>query len=209
MNNTAPCPPELRQIQGKVGDIDRFSGWEVSVLVLLGEDAWIAEALCRLRQQGARMPILALRTDRCVEGACRLLNSDIDAYLPNDCDAQELMAVLAALERRGASVRPNAGEPLELLPLARALRLRNREFQFGPVGFLVISYLVTNRGRWVSQREIVERAIGVRFQPDSAVARVQVHELRKRLGEYRACIQQDGRRGCGYRFELVPDERAR
>ena len=188
------------------GDAASALSWDVSVIVLRGGDEWMNETVLELRSRGVGTPLLGLRASDDTAGACALLEHGIDGYLPESSADEELIAFVRALARRGPTVSATQGGDVTLSYSARTLRLRGQEFKFGPVAFSVVRYLVENRGRWVSQREIVERAIGSHYRQESAVARVQIHQIRKLLGEYQSCIQQDGRRGCGYRFALDAEQ---
>jgi len=184
------------------GDATAALSWDVSVIVLWGEDEWMNEIVLEMRSRGVGTPLLGLRASDDTGGACALLEHGIDGYLLESSADEELTAFVRALARRGPTASATQSGDVTLSYSARTLRLRGQEFKFGPVAFSVVRYLVENRGRWVSQREIVERAIGSHYRQESAVARVQIHQIRKLLGEQQSCIQQDGRRGCGYRFTL-------
>jgi len=117
--------------------------------------------------------------------------------------------VVGALSRRGRVRYPTAEVAID--EASRSLCLHGERFEFGPVAFMVVRYLVVNRDRWVSQRELIERAIATNYRPDSAVARVQIFQIRKVLGSRRYLIKHDGKRGCGYMFTVKdsPEQRER
>ncbi|HTU58498.1 MAG TPA: winged helix-turn-helix domain-containing protein [Polyangiales bacterium] len=188
------------------GDATCAASWDVAVILLWGNDEWMHERVCELRFRGVGTPLLGLRSTDDTAGACALLDQGIDGYLPENCANEELLAFVRALARRGPVHGATLDSDVTLMSSARTLRLRGRDFKFGPVAFSVVRYLVQNRDRWVSQREIVERAMGSHYRQESAVARVQIHQIRKLLGEQQSCIQQDGRRGCGYRFTMDAEQ---
>jgi len=175
---------------------------ETAVVTLVGHDDWAQTVVDELRLRGIGAPVLVLRQSGGSSGAVALLNAGADSCLPSESTPEERDAVIAALLRRGP-LRSDGGHQVVLNESGRSLSLRGEQFKFGPVAFAVVRHLVLNRGRWVSQREIVEQAIGTHYRADSAVARVQVHQIRKTLGHYRSCIQQEGNRGCGYMFSLA------
>jgi DNA-binding response OmpR family regulator len=121
-----------------------------------------------------------------------------------DAPPDEQQAVAFSLARR-ARWREDMSAPRRGFSVdasARSLTVAGQRFEFGPVAFAVLGYLIANEGRWITQREIVERAIGSCYRNDSSVARVQIHQIRKTLGAYRSCLLGDGKRGCGYMFKL-------
>jgi DNA-binding response OmpR family regulator len=48
--------------------------------------------------------------------------------------------------------------------------------------FNLLSYLMANTGRVISPKELFERVLGTAFVPESAVLRVHVTHLRRKLG---------------------------
>jgi len=177
------------------------------VLGVIGDDDWALDATRNIRAEGSQSPILVLRRSSGSVGAAALLNAGADYCHAHDCTATEIEAVVRALARRGRIC--TAAAEIEIDEASRSIFLDGARFEFGPVAFLVMRYLVVNRDRWVSQREIIERAIATHYRSDSAVARVQIFQIRKVLGSRRDLIRRDGKRGCGYMFTLAEpvDER--
>ena len=172
------------------------------VIAIVGNDEWALSVLQELRLRGVSTPILVLRQSHGTHGAVALLNGGADSCLSNECDHEERDAVVSAMARRGALRSLTHGSQPMLNDSARTLFFCGESFKFGPVAYSVVRYLVMNQNVWVSQREIIEHAIATHYRPDSSVARVQIHQIRKVLGAYRWCIQQDGKRGCGYMFSV-------
>ncbi|MEI9937249.1 MAG: winged helix-turn-helix domain-containing protein [Pseudomonadota bacterium] len=187
----APWPPN------PVGTI----ALDESVFGVIGDDDWALEVVRTIRAAGSQAPILVLRHSSGSEGAVALLNSGADCCHAHDCEMTEIEAIIAALWRRGP-IR-HAKAKVEIDDDNRALYLDGERFEFGPVAFLVVRYLVTNSDRWVTQREIIERAIVTHYRPDSAVARVQIFQIRKVLGRRRNFIRHGGKRGNGYMFTTI------
>jgi len=173
---------------------------ELAALGVVGDHRWAVRQIYELRERGVCAPILAIRSFADAERAVELLDAGADACIGSDCNLAELAAIVRALNRRGSLRQFRGGVILD--EKSRTLHLRGRTFEFGPVAFAVVRHLVDNRERWVSQREIVEVAIGTHYRADSAVARVQIFQIRRTLGDYRRCVKHDGRRGCGYMFTL-------
>jgi len=180
---------------------------DATVLAVIGEDEWALEVVASVRAAGSHSPILVLRQATVSAGAVALLNSGADYCHAHNCPATELEAIVSALSCRGR-IRHSMVE-VEVEEHSRSLYLDGQRFEFGPIAFLVVRYLVVNRDRWVSQREIIEQAIGTHYRADSAVARVQIFQIRKVLGSHRNFIKHGGKRGCGYMFTVTDsaDER--
>ncbi|MET0791640.1 MAG: hypothetical protein ABW061_08990 [Polyangiaceae bacterium] len=180
------------------------------VLAIVGEDDRVLHVIGELRDSGVQCTILVLRQSDEQRGAAALLDAGADYCLPCDCGADERDAVVRALLRRGEPRNPTSSDIL-LDDSAKTLSIFGDAFRFGPVAYSVVRHLVMNRERWVSQREIIEIAIATHYRPDSAVARVQIYQIRRVLGPYRSCIRHDGNRGCGYMFstqDLAADQQS-
>ena len=169
-----------------------------SVIGVVGDDDWTLLTVTNLVAAGYQPPILVIRRSLGSEGAVALLDAGADYCVAHCCPGEEIDAVLGALSRRGRLRHATAD--VEINEANRSISVKGEPFEFGPVAFLVVRYLVQKRGQWVSQKELVEKAIGTYYRPDSAVARVQVFQIRKTLGHRRNLIRHAGKRGCGYMF---------
>lgn len=189
----APWPPDLAHGH-------TINTLHSAVLGVIGDDHWALEVVRCIRAARVESPILVLRQSSGHEGAVALLNSGADSCQAHDCCPREIEATVRALARRARISEANADFVID--ENGRSVYLEGRWFAFGPVAFSVVRYLIENRDRWVSQREIIEQAIGTHYRADSAVARVQIFQIRRLLGPSRNVIRHSGRRGCGYMFTL-------
>jgi DNA-binding response OmpR family regulator len=93
-------------------------------------------------------------------------------------------------------------EGFQLNPDEGELRLGDKTFRLRRTEYRLCEYLVMNRGRWVSERELLRAVLDVRHDRETSLVRVHVRHIRKALGELSDCIIS--RRGHGYQFQL-PD----
>lgn len=184
-----------------VGSLQDAIAWQAQAVVLIGTDGWAKQQVLAARVLSGDVSVVVCRQSEGSQGSCELLDCGADYCLPPACSAAEVSATVRALGRRRAPDR--RGEPdVRLEPSSRILQIRSFRFRFGPTAFLIVRYLVEHRNRWVSQQELVERAIGTPYYPDCTLARVHVHQIRRQLGSLGHCIKRSPRNGGGYYFSL-------
>lgn len=151
------------------------------------------------RAAGQRLPVLILSargdwTER-VEG----IEAGADDYLPKPFRLEELLARVQALIRRAA------GQPAPVL-VQGPFRLDTRRqtlsrdglpIHLSPQEYRLLSYLMQQAGRVVSQQELTEQLYAQDFERDSNSVEVLVGRVRRKLGA--ELIQT--RRGFGYLIE--------
>jgi len=152
----------------------------------------------RLREDGSVVPILVLTARGAWLQRVEGIDAGADDYLTKPFQMEELLARLAALLRR---VGRHATPLIEVGPLridTRRLRvlMNGRPVELSPLEFRLLRYLAHNRGRVVSQHELVEHVYGD-DQPDSNVVEALVARLRRKIGT--GTIET--RRGHGYIME--------
>jgi len=136
-----------------------------------------------------------------------------DDYLPKPFHAQELLARIAALARRGAAQPTGPAHDvfrvgaLRLDARARTAHLATRELGLTGAEFDVLRALVERAGRVVSRERLMELARGSEFAAFDRAVDVHISSIRKKLGDN----PQSPRwirtvRGVGYQVPL-PGER--
>ncbi len=189
-------------IAPRIGNLAEVLGFAPQVVVLIGRDEWVRQHLVAARTLREGITWLVCRQSANWRGACELLEAGADCCLPARCAAEEVGATIRALARR-QRLDDGTDFDVHLDSSSRTLLIHSSKFRFGPTAFQVVRYLVEHRDCWVSQRELVELAIGARFYPDCSVARVHVHQIRRRLGPYAPCIPRERGNGGGYLFSLT------
>lgn len=155
--------------------------------------------LKRWREAGSNLPVLVLtaRGDwvERVEG----IEAGADDYLPKPFHVEELLARLRAIMRR------SNGQSSPILNVG-ALALDRRQMQISldrnllPLSvqeYRLLSYLMQNAGRVVSQLELTEQLYAQDFERNSNAVEVLVGRVRRKLGQ--SLIKT--RRGFGYLIE--------
>jgi two-component system, OmpR family, copper resistance phosphate regulon response regulator CusR len=142
------------------------------------------EVLKELRKRSAFPPVLILSGLNAVDDKVKGLKLGADDYLPKPFDMKELMARIEALFRRV----PNAGEvvkldvgDLEMDLVARKVFRAGKEIELSPKEFALLEYLLRNKGKVVSRRQIAEDVWGHHFDAGTNFVDVYINYLRNSI----------------------------
>ncbi len=129
-------------------------------------------------------PILMLTVMDNPETKTRLLWAGADDYLSKPFSFEELVARMRALLRRSSEVTPDT---LQIGDLMLDIRMRTVTRGVTPVGltakeFLVLEYLMRNRGSVVSKDMLIEHIWNASVNPFSNAIEMHLVNLRKKLG---------------------------
>ena len=156
--------------------------------------------LRRWREQGLSVPVVVLTARGAWHEKVQGIDGGADDYVSKPFRMEELLARLRALIRRSGG----QGSP-ELRSGAIALDPRSARVTKDGVAirltgheFRVLSYLMHQQGRVVSQGELTEHIYAQDFDRDSNTVEVFVARLRRKLGS--SCIETV--RGLGYRMDV-------
>lgn len=169
-------------------------------LLLCSDAERDAELTTEMRRRNGAAGVVALVTGGALGAKGRLLECGADACVDFPCEAPTVEMWIRAIARRLLGDWSLMREGFQLDPGEGELRLGAKTFRFRPTEYRVCEYLVMNRGRWVSERELLRAVLDVRHDRETSLVRVHVRHIRKALGELRECITS--RRGHGYQFQL-------
>jgi two-component system OmpR family response regulator len=153
----------------------------------------------KLRELGARAPILMLSDRTEVSDRIRGLDAGADDYLVMPFNLDELCARVRALGRRAAEKagRVRLGH-LVLDRVEWRASLNGQAVELTPREFALLNYLARESGRVVSRVELLRRVWDTSVLSCSNVVAVHVKKLRDKLGDYANLIETV--RGVGYRI---------
>ncbi|AWW40724.1 Fis family transcriptional regulator [Streptomyces sp. AS58] len=155
-----------------------------------------------------RVPVLVLSARQASDEKVAALDAGADDYVTKPFSMDELMARLRAAVRRteevpaavGRTVVRTAGFTIDLLA-KKAVR-DGRDVRLTPTEWHLLEILVTNRGRLVTQKHLLQEVWGVSRRSKTNYLRVYMAQLRRKLetdpAHPRYLITEPG---MGYRFE--------
>lgn len=157
--------------------------------------------LRRWRDAGHAMPVLVLTARGSWHEKVQGIDSGADDYMAKPFRMEELLARLRALIRRSSGqVHPELRCGAVVLdPRCSKVTLEGAEVKLTSHEFRVLSYLMHNRERVVSQSELIEHIYSQGFDRDSNTMEVFIARLRRKLGS--SCIETV--RGLGYRMKAI------
>ncbi|MBV1779719.1 response regulator [Paeniglutamicibacter sp. ABSL32-1] len=178
---------------------------DVLVLDLGLPDMDGTEVIRRLRTW-TELPIIVLSARHGSSDKVEALDAGADDYVTKPFGLDELLARLRAVERRSWPVREagvvEAGD-LQIDLMAATISRAGRRIRLTPREWGVLQLLVENRGRLVSQQQILSEVWGPVYEKETHYLRIYVGQLRRKLEQDpanpRHLITEPG---MGYRFEI-------
>jgi two-component system, OmpR family, response regulator len=152
------------------------------------------------RQSGIALPVLILTARGSWHEKVQGIDGGADDYVAKPFRMEEVLARLRALIRRSSGqIRPElrAGH-IVLDPRAAKVTIDGAPVRLTSHEFRVMSYLMHQRGRVVSQSELTEHIYAESADRDSNTVEVFIARLRRKLGA--AAIETV--RGLGYRVQV-------
>jgi two-component system OmpR family response regulator len=155
--------------------------------------------LRKWRDAGLATPVLVLTARGSWHEKVRGIDGGADDYVSKPFRIEEVLARLRGLIRRAGghlTAELRAGG-VTLDPGRARVTLDGAPVKLTSHEFRVLSYLLHNRGRVVSQAELIEHIYAQDFERDSNTVEVFIARLRRKLGA--SLIETV--RGLGYRIE--------
>jgi two-component system copper resistance phosphate regulon response regulator CusR len=160
-----------------------FGSYDLMILDILlpGLDGF---AVCHaVRAKNSAMPILMLSARSEIADRVRGLEDGADDYLPKPFAVEELRARVGALLRRRslpAQITLTVGS-IRLDRGKRSVEVRGGTVELTGKEYSLLEYLLLNRGRIVTRREIAEHVWDEHFDPFSNLIEVYVGRLRQKI----------------------------
>lgn len=155
------------------------------------------EFLKRLREEGSKVPVIAITVVSEVKNKVDFLQVGADDYITKPFHYEELLARIMAVMRRYAGLESSVLELGEIRVDLNQKRvfLRGAEVRLTTGEYLILEYLILRRGRFISREELLEKALRT-YEAESNTVEVLIHRLRKKLDK--DFIQT--KKGFGYRI---------
>ncbi|MFF9274583.1 response regulator [Streptomyces griseosporeus] len=156
----------------------------------------------------SRVPVLVLSARRASDEKVAALDAGADDYITKPFSMDELLARLRAAVRRTEDTHPAPGTTLvetdefRIDLVAKRVVRAGRDVRLTPTEWHLLEILVTNPGRLVTQRQLLQEVWGVSQSNKTNYLRVYMAQLRRKLetdpSHPRYLITEPG---MGYRFE--------
>ncbi len=157
----------------------------------------------QLREQGVWTPILMLTAKDGEYDQADALDLGADDYLTKPFSFVVLTARIRALLRRIVAERPavlSVGD-LALDPVTRTVSRGQTTIELTPREFVLLEYLMRNRGRVLSKSELLDHVWDANFEGPLNVVEVYVGYLRKKIDTPFGTQSIVTVRGFGYRLD--------
>jgi DNA-binding response OmpR family regulator len=141
--------------------------------------------LCKIiRENNIKTPILMLTALGSTDDKVSGFESGADDYLVKPFEFRELLARVKALIKRSAPVNGESIlkiEDLELNTESKIVKRANKKIDLTAKEFSLLEYLLKNKDRVVSRKEIADKVWDIHFDTGTNVIDVYVNFLRKKI----------------------------
>ena len=167
---------------------------------------------CREIRATGDVPIIMLTVRNSERDKVQALDAGADDYVVKPFGAEELMARIRAALRRAApseSVPPFLSADLKIDFEKRSVTVKGEAVRLTPKEFELLRQLVTNQGKAIGHRRLLQAVWGPDYGEETEYLRVFINQLRKKIEpdpHHPRYIHTEP--WVGYRFER-PHEKAR
>jgi DNA-binding response OmpR family regulator len=166
----------------EVMDLLEVSRYDVIVLDLMMPHIGGEELIKAIREKDKETPILVLTAKQRLEDKRTCFELGADDYLTKPFEMEELTLRLKALYRRKNPQDVVVIDEVEVCFSKEMVKVKGKPISLSKKDWLVLKFLVENRGRFVSHEEILNYAWGDEPVGEDVV-RARIKNLRKLLPE--------------------------
>jgi two-component system KDP operon response regulator KdpE len=142
---------------------------------------------CRRIREWADMPIIILSVRDEEADKVRALDEGADDYVTKPFGIEELLARIRVALRRSTGARSVlpvfAAGDLEVDFSKRVVKQRGQIVKLTRTEYELLAYLVSNRGRVLTHKEILHNVWGTEYAEESEYVRVFIRQLRSKIEE--------------------------
>ena len=140
---------------------------------------------CRRIREFASMPIIILSVRGDEKDKVRALDEGADDYVTKPFHVEELLARIRVALRHSASVSSaspvfTAGD-LEVDLVSRMVKRKGQLVKLTSTEYQLLAYLVANRGKVLTHRELLHNVWGPEYGEESEYVRVFIGQLRRKI----------------------------
>ncbi len=161
-------------------------------------------------RQLSNVPVMVYGNSDSENKIVSAINNGADDYFIHPFNPEILLAKINALLRRAASACQNAvNEFLEnglvkINLLKHEITIDGKEVFFSPKQYNLLKYLMMNKGKVLTHREILEEVWGKGYLQESQYLRVHIGNIREKIKQIISDIKLiHTEPGIGYRMEIL------
>ena len=141
------------------------------------------EIIERLRQEKKQTPIIMITVRSDLDDKIDLLDSGADDYLTKPFSLCELFSRIKAITRRPPALKDSrlAIKNLEVYPEKFLVTKNGKGIKMRAKEFALLSYLLENKGYYLSRQDIMEHVWDENADPFSNTIEVHIMKLRKKI----------------------------
>jgi two-component system KDP operon response regulator KdpE len=141
---------------------------------------------CRHLRTGSEVPIIILSVRNSEKDKVAALDAGADDYITKPFGIEELLARIRAALRRAPASAESGPHSLTTPDLqidfdTRRIRVRGKETRLTPKEFDLLRYLVSQAGKPVPHRELLQAVWGPDYGDEPEYLRVFINQLRKKI----------------------------
>jgi two-component system KDP operon response regulator KdpE len=141
---------------------------------------------CQLLRNGSDVPVIILSVRNTEKDKVAALDAGADDYITKPFGMEELLARIRAALRRAPSSPEGGPHSLTTPDLqidfdSRRIRVRGKDTRLTPKEFDLLRYLVSQAGKPVPHRELLQAVWGPDYGDEPEYLRVFVNQLRKKI----------------------------
>ena len=168
---------------------------------------------CREIRTTSDVPIIMLTVRNSERDKVQALDAGADDYVVKPFGVEELLARIRAALRRAApseSLPPFSSGDLKIDFEKRAVLVRGEAVRLTPKEFELLRQLVTNPGKALTHRRLLQSVWGPDYGEEAEYLRVFINQLRKKIETNpRRPLYIHTEPWIGYRFEAPPEKQPR
>lgn len=191
--------------------VDRLGIWSNALpddpMLLHAGNTASAARWCRVVRRARHLgPLIACCDVIDGAGLSAVLDAGADDVVATSVPEIELLARVRAVRRRGQGrmVEQSRVGPIVVDAVTREAAVSGMAVSLRRTEFRLLSYLVANADRVVGAHELMRDVLGARKTDNTALVRVHLSQLRRKLGSAGCAIETV--RGHGYRLATEPSE---
>lgn len=143
------------------------------------------EEICKMVRKTSDVPIIVLTAKSSEDSKVNVLNTGADDYLIKPVSPRELVARVKAVLRRAGLFSENSAvlynDGLSIDFTSRTVKKNDTEITLTPNEYKLLKFLAQNAGRYFSREDLIEGAIGAKYDGYDRAVDSHIKNLRQKI----------------------------